>query len=192
MRDKTKKNFNAFIPAMLLIFIAVLPGCTNELKEYYPLEVGNLWTFKTNSMVTNTNRTDRELIEKRDGSTYTFESGEVMINMGTFILNKNGTILLKTPFEKGTTWNDIGVKGEITAVGEPYKVPAGEFSDTVEVTIEYQRPDKDDPQKIFTDRTVTRYAKGIGPISYYYEVKRPDGETIPTFRSELVSLRNVK
>lgn len=178
---------------LLFLSILLLSGCTGEVTNYYPLEVGNLWTFETTDLNTGSKQVHEELIIRRERETYSFQHGEKIINVGgKALINKNGYTLLKTPFEKGRKWKEPGALVEITDKGQSYKVPAGDFSDTLEVTLRIERKDAEDPKKRYTDITVYRYARGIGPISYSYRVLRPDGKTVPVFKSELAGFTNVK
>jgi hypothetical protein len=178
---------------LLLLSILILSGCTGEVTTYYPLDVGNLWTFETTDLSSGSRQIHEELIVRRDRNTYTFRHGEKIINVGgKALVNKNGYTLLKTPFEAGRKWKEPGAMMEITAQGETYKVPADDFSTTLEVTMRIDRQDSEDPKKLYTDITVYRYAKDIRPISYSYRVLRPDGRTIPVFKSELKSFTNIK
>jgi len=168
-------------------------GCGPGPTDYYPLEVGNRWVFETHSFVDNTVQSNQELIVRREGTTYTFDNGEVVMNVSlNSLVNKDGLVLLRSPVEKGAQWVDMNVKVQITAMNETYTVPAGTFDQTLETTWEMKRADPEDPNKIFTDVTVNRYAKGVGPIYYYYEVIDPDGKKTAIFKSELIKHENVK
>lgn len=181
------------VPFLLLAASIALLGCSPKITEFYPLMVGNLWTFNTITLVDNTERQDMEAIVSRAGQTYIFNNGETIINVADHsLINKDGFTLLKAPIRKGETWVEFGVEIKITEIGKTYTVPAGTFSDTLEITWQAKRQDAADPQKIYKDITVTRFAKNVGPIYYYYEVINPDGKPLPVIKSELVKFENVR
>ncbi len=173
------------------IFLAC--GCGPKSVDYYPLKVGNEWTFKTTLFPDENVRIDTELIIKREKETYFFDNEEQMaILAGSTLINRDGYTILKSPLKVGKQWNEMGAQMTITALNAKYEVPAGTFSDTVEVTWEIDRPDKDDPNKRYKDIMIYRYAKGIGPIFYYYEVIKPDQTRVRMLQSKLEKFRNVR
>ena len=187
--------FSKILTLCLTLAICCLSGCENRVTDYYPLKVGNAWTFITTDLTTETTRENVELIIKRDKTTYFFDHGEQFINMnGRVLVNRNGYVFLKTPLEIGAQWKEIGASAtiKITNKGKRYIVPAGQFDQTLEVTWWFERVDEKDKTLIYKDITIYRFAKGVGPVYYYYEVIRPDGEKVPVFKSELVKFENVR
>jgi hypothetical protein len=188
-----RSHFLLFLSTTLLALIFC--SCSGGVVEYYPLEVGNRWAFRTTSFTDTepTERTDYELIVRRDGNSYQFENGETILNnSGSSLINKQGYTLLQTPFKPGISWEDAGATMTITALGKPVEVPAGKFTDTLEVAWEIKRPGKEDPTRFYIDKSVFVYAKGVGPIRYYYEVMLPDGQVVPVIESKLVSFKNIR
>ncbi|MCB1153129.1 MAG: hypothetical protein H6684_12600 [Deltaproteobacteria bacterium] len=126
--------------ALFAVLIAVsAAGCGPKVEEYYPLELGNLWEYKT-TYPDGRSRTDLEQIIRRQERSYYFSNGEVIIKLSrNTLINRNGLQILKAPFEKGREWEDETVSFRITSVGETVEVPAGTFTDTVTVEWTMQR-----------------------------------------------------
>lgn len=189
------KAFSKILAACLGVTLCCLAGCTERVTDYYPLKVGNAWTFLTTDLTNETTKESLELIVKRDKTTYFFQHGEQFIDMnGRVLVNRNGYVFIKTPFEVGAQWKEVGASAiiKITAKNQKYTVPAGQFDQTLEITWWFDRVDEKDETKIYKDITIYRFAKGLGPIYYYYEVIRPDGEKVSVFKSELVKFENVR
>ncbi len=187
-----KKSVFAII--ILILFSIVAEGCDRRNPgNYYPLEVGNRWTFTTTDLSTNSTRKDVELIISREGQCYKFEKGEKLtIVQGSGIVNKNGISILRPNMKPGYKWYEFSNTLTVSQINQPYTVPAGTFNQTLEITWKISRPDKDDATQKYTDVIIQRYAKGIGPIYYYYKVIRPDGETVEVIKSVLEKFDNVR
>ena len=178
---------------MLAWLVLLLFGCGASVTDYYPLKVGNRWVFTTTDLTDNSTRTDQELIVRRQQDTYFFDHDEILVNVaGSALINRGGYTLLKTPLKQGVQWDHPNTIIRITARGATYSVPAGTFTDTLETTWHLKRPDPNNPDLVFTDVTVYRYARGVGPIYYHYEVIRPEGKRVPVFKSELTRFENVR
>lgn len=178
---------------LILLFSFVLSGCADSVEDYYPLKVGNRWVYKTTNLISHSVTESQDLILKRELETYFFDTEEQVIKIGSgALVNKSGHTILKAPLSKGRSWKGKGNRYSITDKGATYIVPFGQYTDTLEVTFVIERPDADDSKKIYTDVSVIRYAKGIGPIYFYYEVKHPDGKTAPIFKSELTKFENIR
>jgi hypothetical protein len=188
-----KKSALLFLGILVSLAILFCSCGPTKATDYYPLEVGNRWVYQTTDLESKELRTDQDLITKRENRTYFFDTGERIINLtNASLVNRNGFVILQTPFSVNSKWHEENIIVEITDKGKRYEVPAGTFSDTLEVAWEIKRADEKDPSKIYLDITVYRYAKNVGPIYYYYEVQQPDGKRVPVFQSELVEFSNIR
>jgi hypothetical protein len=186
-------NVASWIVASALAVAA--SGCGPDFTDYYPLQVGNTWQYKTR-YPDGRGRIDKDQVIRRVESTYYFNNGEILILLGDqALVNRNGLRVLAHPLSLGHRWEDRDVRFEIVSVGAAVKVPAGEFADTMTVVWKATRrapitqsgeafaegvpparaEDVPPPileaekQKEYPLRdfvTTVVYAKGVGPIAY--------------------------
>ncbi|MCZ7583294.1 MAG: hypothetical protein M5R36_08140 [Deltaproteobacteria bacterium] len=199
---------------MALAVTLVAAGCGPTLEDYYPLQVGNTWTYKTVYPDGRT-RTDVDQLFRRVEQTYFFNNGEVLVRLRDMaLLNRNGMRVLRYPLKKGTRWEDREIQCEITSKGDRYVLPAGEFADTLTVVWKSARrapvtmsadaftrgpripdgreppPREDEEEDEYPMRTfeaTTVYARGVGPIVYKLRAAEEGAELRDILTSELQS-----
>jgi len=185
----------------LLLFaltISAVAGCSKpKFYSYYPLDVSNQWTYAVTSYE-NINRDVEERVIKRVGDNYYFNNKEVLLRLPQGIVNKMGVTILRDPLELGEKWIESQMTLEITAVGKTVEVPAGTFTDTVEITWTTMYPgdvtidpsvqptlEPGDNPRVFI--YATTYAKNVGKIKEEYWIIQPDGTKTREVLAELKS-----
>lgn len=134
--------------------------------EFYPLEVGNSWTYVDESpalapATRGASRTVRIVEQTADGYFRDSERGELKAD--ATCLHDRVRRILCAPFQQGASWSSIAAPGsterfEIAAVDETVKTPAGEFRGCVKVRAR-NRADADTEQVL----EIT-YAPGVGVV----------------------------
>ncbi len=178
-------NTKLAVGIILVAFLCLAMGCTDLVSTYYPLEMGNEWRFSTTMLDTGEVKEDVELIVRRWEDNFHFNNGQKLIlfrNHG--ILDKNGIYVLRLPIRKDFRWTDRGIELGYTDVAKRVTVPAGNFSECVEVTWDTKSTDG---KRNF--RSVISYAPGVGPVLYQYGEVLENDTLKPLIRSELVSYR---
>jgi hypothetical protein len=107
-----------------------------SLEAYYPLAVGNRWTYALNGAK------DKQLevaIVKEEGGYFLDSRGARLAHDAFGLRDGDKRYLLRGPLEVGTRWQSIvsvssTERYEITATGVPCTVPAGAFEGCVQVT----------------------------------------------------------
>lgn len=168
---------------------AAPPGATATAPaDFYPLAVGNEWTYRDESpglRAPAAARTVRILSRTRDGYFKDSDRGELRADPDC--LHDRNRRLLCGPIVKGTTWTSVvsvssTEKYEIAGVGERLETPAGTFEGCVRV----RAHNKAGPTtELVLEIT---YAPGIGParIETFVLVK---GEAIPQLRAVLEKVK---
>ena len=151
------------------------------LGQYYPLAVGNSWTYTVNG------RTDRpvevKILKQEDGFFQDSKGGQLMVD--SFGVRDQKRYLLRAPVEPGRTWtNVVSVSSteryQILQAGIPCQVPAGSFEGCVLV----EARNRVDTQTTLVN-TFT-FAPGVGLVRIQVEAEQ-DGRRIPQTRLELTS-----
>ncbi len=156
-----------------------LTGCDRRLASYYPLAVGNEWHFVTTYADTGEVKRHVERIRGRKEKTFFFEHGETIIHMtGSGLVNANGVFILRYPFRQGYTWEQSGIRLVYSGVGVTVTVPAGTFTECVEVTWYSTKDDRDYVSKC-------TYAPNVGPVKYEYYAINEAGQSVPLMESVL-------
>ncbi|WP_224241368.1 hypothetical protein [Hyalangium gracile] len=157
------------------------PPDAAKLSEYYPLAVGNTWTYALDG------RTDRQeqvkILKQEEGFFHDNKNGQLMVD--SFGIRDEKRYLLRAPLEPGRTWtNVVSVSSteryEILHVGIPCQVPAGSFQNCVQVEARNRVDAKATLINTFT------FAPGVGLVRIQMEVEH-DGRRIPQTRLELTS-----
>ena len=208
----------AALSILVLAFALGAAGCAADIEDYYPLNLGNEWEYKT-SYPDGRILMDGDQITRRRENTYFFNNGEIIIRLSRdALINRNGVRILHHPLKAGTNWRDRGIEMKITAVGQKTEVPAGAFDDTVTVVWEATRKgpvtmsadeftkgppqpssegeSRDGPEaKERPDYPLRRFvsttifAKGVGPVRYKLEAAEIGRELRTILTSDLVSYR---
>jgi len=162
-------------------------------KDYYPLAKGNRWRYR----VTRQGHRSVSYVEWRVTATVATQAGiiyqvwpfpstaddeamQLLFTGDGLEEHSSGAIILKSVLSEGATWStgqEKHRKFRVIAVGSPCYASNIKAADCV--TIE----DDDDELRY---RTITTFAKGIGPIRYTY-FKRGSREHTPIQTLELVS-----
>jgi hypothetical protein len=184
-------------PATLLAAAALAAGCARapavpardaSPADYFPLAVGNTWTYLDQSPTlpaggTAAARTVRILERTPDGFYRDSERGE--LRAGPDCVRDRVRQLLCAPLEVGNRWTStVSVASteryEIAAVGETVVTPAGTFAGCVRVRAHNRAPGGADHVLEMT------YAPGIGPVRIE-TFAVVDGKAAPQIRAVLGS-----
>lgn len=159
------------------------PADSAKLAEYYPLAVGNSWTYAVNG------RGDRpvevKILKEEDGFFQDSQGG--LLQVDTFGVRDQKRYLLRGPVEPGRTWtNVVSVSSteryQILQAGFPCQAPAGSFQNCVQV----EARNRVDGQTTLIN-TLT-FAPGVGIVSIQLEAER-DGRRIRQTWLELTSYK---
>ena len=106
-----------------------------SLEAYYPLAVGNRWTYALNGAE---DKTVEVAIVKEEGGYFHDSRGSRLAHDAFGLRDGDKRYLLRGPLEVGHSWTSIvsvssTERYRITATGVPCTVPAGTFQDCVEV-----------------------------------------------------------
>lgn len=140
-------------------------GARTQPADYFPLAVGNTWTYVDESPVLGpargSERTVRIVERTADGYYRDNERGELRADADC--LHDRMRRLLCGPIAAGTRWSSVvsvssTERFEIAAVDERVETPAGRFEDCVRVRAHNRAaPDTDHVLEI-------TYAPGVGPV----------------------------
>lgn len=108
---------------------------TATAAEYYPLAIGNHWTYDTNFLG---DRRERrvEIVRQQDG--YFIDNEGAQLTVDGLGVRDQKRYLLRDPIEVGSTWTNVVSASSIerykvTGLGMPCRVPAGTFQNCVHV-----------------------------------------------------------
>jgi hypothetical protein len=156
--------------------------------DFYPLAVGNTWTYRDESpglKQPGTSRTVRILERTKDGYFRDSDRGELRADADC--VHDRSRRLLCAPLAKGNGWTSVvsvssTEKYEIAAVGETVETPAGKFEGCVRVrALNRAGPGAELVLEI-------AYAPGIGPVRIETFVLT-GGNAIPQFRAVLEKVK---
>jgi hypothetical protein len=197
-----------FVPALLLmILIFTLSSGLSHLiavadspdwTAYYPLAVGNTWIYKQHVADDRKSGTVRwevtQTLEENGKRIYLVvphpiqeddDYLELSLGPGGVEEVRQGIFHLKFPVIAGQQWSkeyqsvlknrEVSRKFSVMSVGQPCKVGKLAFSDCVVIE------DSDEELEL---KTVTTYARNVGPVSYEY-FKCPSGSTVDKFFESL-------
>ncbi|NLH47967.1 MAG: hypothetical protein GX444_05105 [Myxococcales bacterium] len=185
---------------LLLILLALAGGCATKATDYYPLAVGNAWTYDI-AEEGGGRRQTTEIVYRRQYNKYYFNNGEILLIAGDrSLVNAKGVTVLENILRPGYQWFDNEMEFRVAAVDRPLDVPAGRFNRTVEVTwtskfpgdrpIDSKTPPTLNPgpnPRIFIYRTT--YARGIGKVREELTTIQPDGTRTLEFVAVLTGYR---
>jgi hypothetical protein len=167
---------------------ASAPGALAAPADFYPLAVGNEWTYRDESpglKQPGATRTVRILERTKDGYFRDSDRGELRADADC--LHDRSRRLLCTPFVQGTAWTSVvsvssTEKYEIAAVGETVSTPAGTFDGCVRVRAHNRAAPG-------TELVLeTAYAPGVGPVSIETFVLTA-GKAVPQLRAVLEKVK---
>jgi hypothetical protein len=158
--------------------------------EYFPLAVGNEWTYRDESPALppdrrGATRTVRILERTKDGYFRDNERGELRADRDC--LHDRARRLLCAPFEQGKTWSSVvsvasTERYEIAATNEAVATPAGRFAGCLKVRAHNRASASTDHVLEIT------YAPGVGPVRLETFVV-VDGKVTPQVKAVLESYR---
>jgi hypothetical protein len=156
--------------------------------DFYPLAVGNEWTFRDESPglgQPGATRTVRILERTKDGYFRDSDRGELRADKDC--LHDRSRRLLCAPFVQGTAWTSVvsvssTEKYEIAAVGETVSTPAGTFDGCVRVRAHNRAAPG---MELVLE---TAYAPGVGPVRIETFVLTA-GKAVPQLRAVLEKVK---
>lgn len=154
-----------------------------SVAEYYPLAVGNRWTYLVNGRAEKP--VDVEILKEEDGYFHDSQGGQLRVD--GFGIRDPKRYLLRGPLEVGQSWtNVVSVSSteryQIIQAGVPCEVPAGSFQNCVRVEA---RNRVDQGTTLVGSWT---YAPGVGLVRLEMTAER-NGQRIPQTFLELKSYR---
>ncbi len=191
-------KLSTVVPGLGALAVAlVLHGCAKRVEaedttsapppdvvaSYYPLAVGNQWTYLVNG------RADRpvdvRVLREEDG--YFVDSQEGRLKVDSFGIRDPKRYLLRGPIEVGRSWNNVvsvssTERYQIVQAGVPCEAPAGSFQNCVRVEA---RNRVDQGTTIVGSWT---YAPGVGMVRMELVAER-NGQRVPQTWLELKSYR---
>jgi hypothetical protein len=107
-----------------------------SVVAYYPLAVGNKWTYQVNLLGERQIQTV-EIVRQQRGFFEDNQGGELAVD--SYGIRDHKRYLLRSPLDLGATWtNVVSVSSvehyKLESVGEPCAAPAGGFTSCVRVT----------------------------------------------------------
>jgi len=156
---------------------------------YFPLAVGNEWTYLDRSPQLPAGETRRRTVRivALDPDGYFRDSERGALRAGRDCVEDRARRILCAPFEVGRRWSSVvSVTStehyEIAGVGETVRVPAGRFEGCVRVrATTLAGPGAENVLEIW-------YAPRVGPVRIETSA-RVDGKSVPQVLAELASYR---
>jgi hypothetical protein len=171
--------------SVCLILLAVIAGCSHvdtvdtnkavaaaQLQEYYPLSVGNCWTYAT--WFQDQAQPDLKvcIVKEENGFFQDNRPAPSRLRFDATGL-RDGQIryLLKAPLEEGAEWMSVAdvrtvEHYRIEAVAKKIEVPAGVFKDCVVVRMDVRMTD----QRSMVSRMT--FAPGVGIVEIHISLKK--------------------
>lgn len=152
---------------------------TGDVSEFYPLAVGNRWTYRINGA--NDKTVTVEILREENG--FFHDSGKGQLAVDGYGLRDDKRYLLRAPLQEGHAWtNVVSVSSteryRILQAGVPCEAPAGTFQNCVQVEAR---------NRIDADATLVNtqtFAAGVGIVRIQVDVEAK-GQRIPQSRLEL-------
>jgi hypothetical protein len=168
-----------------LVSLLLVAGCSHvetagsgkasaaaRLEEYYPLAVGNCWTYATSFQGQTQPDLKVCIVKEADGFFIDDQKVPSRLRFDAAGL-RDGKVryLLKVPLEEGNKWMSVAdvrtvEHYQIEAVGKKIEVPAGVFSDCVMVRMEVRITEE---QSMINRIT---FAPGVGILEIYVSLKK--------------------
>jgi hypothetical protein len=142
---------------------APVPGHPPESARYFPLAVGNRWTYEATYLGEKSTR-PVEIVAFRDGS-YVDKDGRAL-RVDREGVRDQVRYLLHEPLDPGATWTSVIAPGsaehyKIVSAHAPCQVPAGRFPDCIEVESR-TLADPKTPGRSLVNRVT--FASGVGIV----------------------------
>ncbi|MBN1204453.1 MAG: hypothetical protein JXB05_05980 [Myxococcaceae bacterium] len=154
-----------------------------SVADYYPLAVGNSWTYAVNG------RSDKQvevkILKEEEGFFHDSQGGQLRVD--SFGIRDQKRYLLRGPVETGRSWtNVVSVSSteryQILRAGGPCEAPAGVFQNCVEV---------EGRNRVDADTTLINtftFAPGVGIVRIQLDAER-GGRRIPQTWLELTAYK---
>ena len=157
---------------------------STSLGDYYPLAVGNRWTYRVNGRVDKT--VDVEILKEEEGYFHDNQGGQLTVD--GFGVRDRKRYLLRGPLADGNSWtNVVSVSSteryRILQAGVPCEAPAGAFAHCVRVEA---RNRVDASTTLINALT---FAEGVGLVRIEVSAEKANGERLPQTWLELASFK---
>lgn len=154
----------------------------DNVSQYYPLAVGNRWTYRLNGIAHK--QVTVEVLKEEDGFFHDNQRGQLAVD--AYGLRDAKRYLLRGPLQAGHSWtNVVSVSSteryRILEVGAPCEAPAGVFQGCVQV----EGRNRMDANTTMVN-TMT-FAPGVGIIRVDLSVESKDGQRTPQVLMELMA-----
>jgi len=147
-----------------------------QKRSYYPLAVGNWWSYKVKDPRKKTTTVKWQVVRKEKEADYGPEAYQltatpVQSDEPTILASREngivepdtGNVLLKNPLQTGDRWSDRSSFSpntyEVISAGKPCAAGGRRFRDCAIVR------ERDEKAALVTLKT---YARGVGPVSFVY------------------------
>jgi hypothetical protein len=156
----------------------------DSLAAYYPLAVGNRWTYRVNG------RSDRtvnvQVLKEEDGYFHDNQGGQLSVD--GFGVRDRKRYLLRGPLTEGNQWtNVVSVSSteryRILQAGVPCEVPAGSFPHCVRV----EARNRVDGETTLVNALT--FAEGVGLVRIEVSAEKSNGERLTQTWLELASFK---
>lgn len=153
---------------------------TDNVAQYYPLAVGNRWTYRLNGK--SDKQVTVEILGQENGYFTDNQNGRLAVD--AYGLRDDKRYLLRGPLEEGHTWtNVVSVSSteryRIVGVGVTCQAPAGTFQGCVRVE---GRNRMDANTSLVNTMT---FAPGVGIVRLDIVAESKDGQRVPQVVMEL-------
>ncbi len=136
------------------------PAPVASAQDYYPLAVGNRWTYDTNFLGDRRERSV-EIVAVRDG--YYIDNEGAQLTVDGLGVRDQKRYLLRDPIQLGSAWTNVVSASSIehyriAELGAPCRVPAGTFENCIRVE---SRNRKDEQRTLVNELT---FAPAVGIV----------------------------
>lgn len=157
---------------------------SESLAAYYPLAVGNRWTYRVNGREDKT--VDVEVLKEEDGYFQDNQGGQLTVD--GFGVRDRKRYLLRGPLAQGNEWtNVVSVSSteryRILQSGVPCEAPAGSFRHCVRV----EARNRVDASTTLVNALT--FAEGVGLVRIEVSAEKSNGERVPQTWLELASYK---
>jgi hypothetical protein len=159
------------------------PRASGKVSDYYPLAVGNRWTYVVNGRAEK--RVEVKILKEEGGFFHDSQGGQLTVD--SFGIRDQKRYLLRSPVETGRTWtNVVSVSSteryQILQAGSSCESPAGVFQDCVQV---------EGRNRVDAETTLVNtftFAAGVGLVRIQVDAEQK-GRRIPQTWLELASFQ---
>ncbi len=177
MRDLPKSTPLAAACALIVVVAAACAttrggaGASERARDYYPLAVGNSWTYRITPSPPDTPEGEIAIVSEQDGF-FALNVGGKLATRATSVTDGTRN-LIEEPLEVGHEWVAVPAPSaveryRIVATDADVKVPAGMFRGCVQVQIEQEVMSREGVKGRLVG--VWSYAPGVGPIHFIQRV----------------------